>query len=176
MKKRGSRRVSSSIKPDRVRLVSTLAGPMWAEGELPQRGKRGRPGASAPTGRRRDSEAGVGRKKALSSPATGSCRGRFQPEASFSAAAVWAVLAPSGRFLLHNTTPKRGKSQPGTAQLRGKGLGLGVDDIAPVQVPPLQAVDENLRRGHIGGEGDVVLVAEGGDILQIRVQIVGLGV
>ena len=58
----------------------------------------------------------------------------------------------------------------------GKGLGFGVDDIAPVQVPPLQAVDENLRRGHIGGEGDVVLVAEGGDILQIRVQIVGLGV
>ena len=41
-----------AIKPDRVRLVSTLAGPMWAEGELPQRGKRGRHGASAPTGRR----------------------------------------------------------------------------------------------------------------------------
>ena len=58
----------------------------------------------------------------------------------------------------------------------GKGLGLGVDDIAPVQVPPLQAVDEDLRRGHIGGEGDVVLVAESGNILQIRVQIVGLGI
>ena len=37
-----------------ARVEDSCRGPMWAEGELPRRGKRGRPGASAPPGRRAD--------------------------------------------------------------------------------------------------------------------------
>ena len=51
-----------------------------------------------------------------------------------------------------------------------------VDNVPPIQVAPLQAVDEHLGGGHVGGEGDVVLVAQIGDIFQVGVQVIGLGI
>ncbi|MPM90269.1 hypothetical protein SDC9_137390 [bioreactor metagenome] len=58
----------------------------------------------------------------------------------------------------------------------GEGLGLGADNVAPVQIAPGQAVDEHLRRGHVGGDRNVILVAQAGDIVEVRVQIAGLGI
>lgn len=37
---------------------------------------------------------------------------------------------------------------------------VGVDDIAPVQIAALQAMDEYLGRGDIGRDGDIVYVAQ----------------
>ena len=51
-----------------------------------------------------------------------------------------------------------------------------IDDLSPIQIAPLQAVDQDLRGGGVGGKGDVVLVAHLVDVLQVRVQVVGLGV
>ena len=48
----------------------------------------------------------------------------------------------------------------------GEGLGLGIDDIAPVEVAAGKTHDEHFGGGDVGGEGDVVLVAELGDIGQ----------
>ena len=55
-------------------------------------------------------------------------------------------------------------------------LERGVDDLSPIQIPSLQTVNENLRRGGVGGERNVVLVAHLVDILQVGVQVAGLGV
>ena len=55
-------------------------------------------------------------------------------------------------------------------------LERGVDDLSPIQIPSLQTVNENLRRGSVGGERNVVLVAHLVDILQVGVQVAGLGV
>ena len=55
-------------------------------------------------------------------------------------------------------------------------LERGVDDLPPIQIPSLQTVNENLRRGGVGGERNVVLVAHLVDILQVGVQVAGLGV
>ena len=40
----------------------------------------------------------------------------------------------------------------------------GIDDAAPVQIAPGQAQHQHLRRGQIAGKGDVVLVAQPGDV------------
>ena len=48
----------------------------------------------------------------------------------------------------------------------GEGLRLRVDDIAPVEVAAGKAHDEHFSGGEVGGKGDVVLVAELGDIGQ----------
>ena len=37
---------------------------------------------------------------------------------------------------------------------------LGVDDVAPVEVAAAQALHKHLRRGGVGGKGDLVLVAQ----------------
>ena len=42
----------------------------------------------------------------------------------------------------------------------GPALSLGIDDITPIKVSALQAVDQNLRRCNIGGNGDVVYVTK----------------
>ena len=55
-------------------------------------------------------------------------------------------------------------------------LERGVDDLSPIQIPSLQTVNENLRRGGVGGERNIVLVAHLVDILQVGVQVAGLGV
>ena len=52
---------------------------------------------------------------------------------------------------------------------RREGLGLGIDDIAPVQIAPCQTKDQHFGGGHIAGEGDVVLVAQLGDIQNVLV-------
>ncbi len=72
-------------------------GPMWAEGELPQRGKRGHPGVSAPTG-------GQNRFNQKRPHRISSDGGRFMLSYSSSSCLVqtifsslsWAVSAPTG--------------------------------------------------------------------------------
>ena len=44
------------------------------------------------------------------------------------------------------------------------GTGGGIDDAAPVQIATGQTQYQHLRRGDVAGEGDVVLVAQAGDI------------
>ena len=44
------------------------------------------------------------------------------------------------------------------------GPGGGIDNIPPVQIPPGQTENQHLRRGDVAGEGDVVLVAQAGDV------------
>ena len=46
----------------------------------------------------------------------------------------------------------------------GKGLGFGIDDVAPVQIATGQTQHQHLRRGQIAGIGDVVLVAQAIDV------------
>ena len=49
-----------------------------------------------------------------------------------------------------------------------------VDDISPVQVAPAQTLNKNLGRGHIGGEGYVVLITEAGYLIGAgRVNVAG---
>ena len=58
----------------------------------------------------------------------------------------------------------------------GKGLGFGIDNIAPVQVAPGQAQHQHLGGGDIAGIGDVVLVAQAGDIDDVRGGLLGVGI
>lgn len=46
---------------------------------------------------------------------------------------------------------------------------FGIDDVAPVKVTPGKAVNEHLGGGGVGGDGDIVLVAELGKVVQIGV-------
>ena len=126
------------------------------------------------------------------------CRRGFQPVAPFSVPVDADVLlrrqcrnhrccAPPGRpQRLYYSMGQRGVSM----QSRGKSddfprlfreipvslplfLGqLRVDDVAPVQIAAFQALDQDLRRGDIAGEGDIVGVAQAGDI----VDVVGEGI
>ena len=46
---------------------------------------------------------------------------------------------------------------------------LGVDDVAPVQIASAQSLHQHLRRGGVGGKGDLIAVAQAldlGDILK----------
>ena len=47
---------------------------------------------------------------------------------------------------------------------RRKRLGFRVHDVAPVEVAAAEAEYEHFRRRHIAGKGDVVLVAQAGNI------------
>ena len=47
---------------------------------------------------------------------------------------------------------------------RRKRLGFRVHDVAPVEVAAAEAEDEHFRRRHIAGKGDVILVAQAGNI------------
>ena len=51
----------------------------------------------------------------------------------------------------------------------GKGLGFGIDDVAPVEVTTGQTQHQHLRRGQIAGVGDVVLVAQAIDVGDVLV-------
>ena len=59
---------------------------------------------------------------------------------------------------------------------RGEGLALGVDDVAPVQVAPVQAQHQHFGGGQIAGKGDVVLVAQAGDIGNIVIGVLLVGI
>ena len=52
----------------------------------------------------------------------------------------------------------------------------GIDDAAPVQIAPGQTQYQRLRRGQIAGKGDVVLVAQPGDIGNISHHSLVVGV
>ena len=58
----------------------------------------------------------------------------------------------------------------------GEGLRLRVDDIAPVEVAAGKAHDEHFSGGEVGGKGDVVLVAQPGDIGNISHHSLVVGV
>ena len=49
---------------------------------------------------------------------------------------------------------------------------LGVDDIAPIQVAPAQALDKDLGGGGIGGKGNLILVTEPLDLIDIQSQLI----
>ena len=51
----------------------------------------------------------------------------------------------------------------------GKGLGFGIDDVAPIQIAAGQTQHQHLRRGQIAGIGDVVLVAQAIDVGDVLV-------
>ena len=51
----------------------------------------------------------------------------------------------------------------------GKGLGFGIDDVAPIQITAGQTQHQHLRRGQIAGIGDVVLVAQAIDVGDVLV-------
>jgi hypothetical protein len=46
---------------------------------------------------------------------------------------------------------------------------FGIDNVAPGQVPALEALDKDFGRGNVGGEGDVVLVAEAAYEVYVRI-------
>ena len=58
----------------------------------------------------------------------------------------------------------------------GKGLGFGIDNIAPVQVAPGQAQHQHFRRGQVAGIGDVVLVTQTEDVGYILIRGLLIGV
>ena len=64
-------------------------------------------------------------------------------------------------------------SIPGTLPQQ---LALGIDDISPIQIAPVQAQHQHLRRGYVGGIGHVVLVAQPGNIQKVLVHGGVLGV
>ena len=51
----------------------------------------------------------------------------------------------------------------------GKGLGFGIDDVAPIQIAAGQTQHQHLCRGQIAGIGDVVLVAQAIDVGDVLV-------
>ena len=52
---------------------------------------------------------------------------------------------------------------------RRKRFALGIHDVAPVQVAPIQTQHQHLGGGQIAGKGDVVLVAQPGDVGHILI-------
>ena len=60
--------------------------------------------------------------------------------------------------------------------LRGKGLALGIDDIAPIQIAAGQTQHQHFGGGKVAGEGNVVLVTQPGDIGDILIDSLLVGV
>ena len=58
----------------------------------------------------------------------------------------------------------------------GEGAAFGIDHIAPIQVAPCQAQHQHLRRGDVAGKGDVVFVAQPGDIGNVIGHALAVGV
>ena len=51
-----------------------------------------------------------------------------------------------------------------------------IDDLSPIQITPLQTMNQDLSRCCVGSKGDVVVVAHLVDVLEVGVQIAGLGI
>jgi hypothetical protein len=77
-----------------------------------------------------------------------------------------------------------GKYQQGNGGAEGMGLALSTvrleggvlgETMSRQSRSPRSSRGQHLGGGHVGGEGDVVLVAQIGDIFQVGVQVIGLG-
>ena len=61
-------------------------------------------------------------------------------------------------------------------KMSSNGTGGGVDDAAPVQIAAGQTQYQHFRRCDVAGEGDVVLVAQAGDIGDLAGHLFVVGV
>ena len=65
---------------------------------------------------------------------------------------------------------------PFFGEMSSDGPGRGVHDAAPVQIAPGQAQHQHLGGGDVAGEGDVVLVAEAGDVGDLSGHLLVVGI
>ena len=73
-----------------------------------------------------------------------------------------------------NMLPQNGPFVKPFRLLQSKGDAVGSSDLSPVQIASGQTVDQHLGGGHVGGDGDGVLVTQVGDIQHIVVHAVVL--
>ena len=51
---------------------------------------------------------------------------------------------------------------------------LGIDDVAPVEIAAPQTLHEHFGRGGVGGKGDLILIAQALDLVDV-VKALGIG-
>ena len=114
---------------------------------------------------------------ALSSPAQVRI-GLLQPREAFLCPGGRGTPSPSWRRadiqLLAIIVRRRPKSQ-GSGALMVQFV-LGIDDIPPVHIAPVHTQHQHLGGSYVGGKGDIVLVAQTGDVEQLLVHggIIGI--
>ena len=88
--------------------------------------------------------------------------------------AAWYIIACPRGFCNGEIsfTGRRRLSRPKVRRERARSI---PQDVAPIQIAPLQAVDEHLGSGDVGGHRDVVHVAQAQQVHVVG-RLVGLGV